>query len=210
MKKVGYLLIVFILTSCASTHITNSWKNPEFKTFKPKNIMVIGVTQNTTARMLYEQRLKNEFNDRGIKASQSGLIFENSFKDSKQTEEDIEKQVDKLLELGYDTVLISAVKGIDEKVTYSEGIPQNYFYLRRFGRHYYLFQDIYFEPGYYNKYKIYHIETSIYNIKPNVNKSLVWVGSYDLLEPSDVTRSIDRYIRVITKSLEEQKLIPEK
>ena len=214
--NLSYLIIIimligfifFMLSSCASTMMTDSWKNPEFTSFQPENVMLIGVTQNTTARMLYEQRLKDEFNARGINASQSGLIFEDSFKDSKQTEEDIEKQVDKLLGLGYDTILISAVKGIDERVTYNDGIPQNYFYLRRFGRHYYLFQDIYFEPGYYNKYKIYHIETTIYNIKKDANKSLVWVGSYDLVDPYDVSKSVNHYVKVVTQSLEEVTIIP--
>ncbi len=210
MKKISFLLVIFIVSSCGSTRLVDSWKNPEFNAFTPKNVMIIGVTQNTTARMLYEEHIKNELNARGIQASQSGLIFENSFKDAKQTEENIEEQVDRLLELGYDTVIISAVKGIDERVSYRDGMPHNYFYLRRFGRHYFLYQDIYFDPGYYNKYKIYHIETTMYNIKPNTDKQLVWVGSYDLVDPLDIKRSVDRYVRVITQSLEAENLIPRK
>ena len=203
-------IILFMLSGCASTLLTDSWKNPEFNTFKPQNVMIVGVTQNTTARMIYEQQLKSELNTRGLKASQSALIFDDSFKDAKQTEEDIEKQVDKLLELGYDAILISAVKGIDERVSYSEGFPNTYFYLRRFGRHYYLYQDIYFEPGYYNKYNVYHIETSIYNIKADASKSLIWVGSYDIVNPENITKTVNRYVKAVTQSLETENLIPKK
>lgn len=217
-KSLGYVFIIiliisiilFMLNGCASNLLTDSWKNPEFNTFKPQNIMIVGVTQNTTARMIYEQQLKDEFNVRGLKASQSALIFEDSFKDSKQTEDDIEKQVDKLLILGYDAILISAVKGIDERVSYNQGFPNTYFYLRRFGRHYYLYQDIYFEPSYYNKYQVYHIETSIYNIKPDADKSLVWVGSFDIVNPENITKTVNRYVRAVTQSLEQENLIPKK
>jgi len=200
--------IFFALSSCASTMLTDSWKSKEYPEFMPQNIMVVGVTQNTTARMIYEEQLKNEFISRGLKASQSALIFESSFKDSKQTEEEIDKQVDRLIELGYDAILISAVKGVDEKVSYNQGIPQSYFYLRRFGRHYYLYQDIYFEPGYYNRYKIYHIETTLYNINQNTDKSLIWVGSYDLVNPENITKTVNSYVKAVIRSLEKENLIP--
>jgi len=200
--------IFFALSSCASTMLTDSWKSNEHPEFKPQNVMVVGVTQNTTARMIYEEQLKNEFISRGLKASQSAFIFENSFKDSKQTEEEIDMQVNRLVELGYDAILISAVKGVDEKVSYSGGIPQSYFYLRRFSRHYYLYQDIYFEPGYYNRYKVYHIETTLYNINQNTDKSLVWVGSYDLVNPENITKTVNKYVKAVIRSLEQENLIP--
>jgi hypothetical protein len=200
--------IFFALNSCASTMLTDSWKSKEYPEFKPKNIMIVGVTQNTTARMIYEEQLKNEIILRGLKASQSSLIFEKSFKDSKQTEEEIDKQIDRLVDLGYDAILISAVKGVDEKVSYSEGIPQSYFYLRRFGRHYYLYQDIYFEPGYYNRYKVYQIETTLYNINENTDKSLVWVGSYNIINPENITKTVNSYVKAVVRSLEQENLIP--
>lgn len=202
--------LFFMLNGCATTQLADSWKNPAFETYKPNKVMVIGVTQNTTARMIYEQTLKNELNARGIDASQSGLILENSFKDEKQTEKAIDQQVDKFLDLGYDAILVSAVKGIDERIGYTQGFPDTYFYLRRFNRHYYLYQNIYFEPSYYNKYKIYHIETALYNIKDNSDKSLVWVGSYDLVNPIDITKTVNHYVRIVTQSLENERLIPPK
>ena len=193
---------------CASTMLTSSWKSEEYATYRPKNILIVGVTQNTIARMKYEERLKNEFNKLGLNASQSSLIFEESFKGSKQTEEDIDQQVNKLLDRGYETILISAVRGVDERVSYSEGIPRAYWGVWRFGRRYYLYQDVYFEPGYYTKYKVYHIETSIYDIKSETEKSLVWVGSYDLVNPNDVDYSVNRYVNAVVRSLEDEGMIP--
>ena len=174
MKGLIHFMAVSLFISCSPAVLQGSWKSDEYTDYRPKNILIVGVTQNTAARMKYEEQLKTEFNRRGINASQSALIFEDSFKNAKQTEEDIENQVNKLSDKGYETLLISAVKGVDEKVSYTGDIPRTYYGVWRFGRRYYLYQDIYFEPGYYTNYKIYHIETSIYNIKPDAKNH--WFG----------------------------------
>ncbi|TYQ00274.1 hypothetical protein C7447_101884 [Tenacibaculum adriaticum] len=207
MKKVVYTILVSMFISCSPTLLKSTWKSNEYVGYKAENVLIVGVTQNTTARMKYEERLKNEFNKRGVKSSQSALIFEDSFKNSKQTEENIEKEVAKLVNQGYETVLISAVTGVDEKVQYSGDIPTTFIGVHRFGRRYYLYQDIYFRPGYYDSYKVYHIETSIYNLKTNNEKSLVWVGSYDLVDPSDINYSVNKYVKTLVNSLEEEKII---
>lgn len=209
MKNIVYtILVLSFFLSCSPAVLQGSWKSEDYTNYKIKNILIVGVTQNTTARMKYEEQLKREFNKRGVNASQSALIFEDSFKSSKQTEEDIENQVNKLANKGFETILISAVKGVDEKETYSGDIPRTYFGVWRFGRRYYLYQDIYFEPGYYMNYKVYHIETSIYNIKPDAKKSLVWVGSYDLVNPSDIDQSVTKYVNAVIRSLQEENMIP--
>jgi hypothetical protein len=39
------ILILFFLTSCASTKVTGEWKDPNFSSQKFKNIMVIGLAK---------------------------------------------------------------------------------------------------------------------------------------------------------------------
>lgn len=202
-----YLLLGLFMLGCATTQLTDSWRNPEYQKLNPNNVLVVGLTDNTTGRMLYEDKLTGELNKRGINASQSALVFNNSFKNIKQTEEDIDNQIDKLLDLGFNTVIVSAVKGVDEHVSYSEGFPETYYYYRRFGRYYYLYQDVYFEPGYYNKYNVYHIETSIYDLKSKTKKSLIWVGSYDIVNPQNISKTVDNYVKAILTSLESEGLI---
>lgn len=192
---------------CATTRLTDSWRNPEYTTLESSNIVVVGVTENVTGRMLYEEQLTSELNDRGINASKSTLVFDDAFKNVKQTEASIDNQINKLLDLGFNTAIVTAVKGVDEKVTYTEGFPTTYYYYGRFGRYYYLYQDVYFEPGYYNKHKVYHIETSIYDLRPNATKSLIWVGSYSIVNPQSISKTVDNYVDAVISTLESENLI---
>jgi hypothetical protein len=187
--------------------MVDSWKSQDYINYHPKKILIIGITQNLTARKLFEQQLKTEFNSRGINAVESYDVFEATFTNSKQTEEDIQMEVDKLSNEGFDAVLISAVKGVDEDVSYSADWYRSDYYWRRFGRYYYLYQDIYFDPGYYNKYKVYHIESSLYNLNENNDKSLVWVASYDIYDPKSINTSVKNYVKAIINSLEKDGII---
>ena len=76
-----------------------------------------------------------------------------------------------------------------------------------FGHYYYLTQDVYFLEGYYTKYKIYHLEASMYNLKENNDKSLVWVASIELVDPKQVNSTVKDYVKTIIKSLEKKQII---
>ena len=57
---------------------------------------------------------------------------------------------------------------------------------------------------------MFHIETSLYSLKSNEIKSLVWSGNYDIVDPNNATKTIDGYVKAIIKSLEKEKIIPKK
>ncbi|WP_091424524.1 hypothetical protein [Formosa sp. Hel1_31_208] len=210
MKVYIHLLLIVLFTSCSTARVTDSWVNEDYVNYQPKKVLIIGLTDNLNGRILFEEQLKNELAKRSIHAIESYTVFEPQFTSSKQSENDIEKEIKRLSSEGFDTVLISAVKGIDEKVSYSGDNFRTYYYWRRFGRYYYLAQDVYYLEGYYSKYKIYHIEASLYNLKENKDKSLVWVASYDIVDPKQVNSTVTNYVTAIIKSLEEKQLINEK
>ena len=138
------------------------------------------------------------------------MVFEKSFQDAQQTEAEIENQVDILLSKGYDSILVSLVKGVDDNQSYSSESPKTDYHLRRFIPYYLLYQEAYFNQDYYKKYRVFHIEASMYNLKNTSEKSLVWSGTYDIIEPNDVTKTIGNYVKAVIKSLEKEKLIPRK
>jgi len=208
MKNIIYLYFVLFLSGCSSTKMVDSWKSEEYTNYQPKKVLIVGITQNLTARKLFEDQLKNEFLSRNIEAVESFEVFESSFTSAKQTEEDITKEVEKLSNKGFDAVLISAVKGVDEKTTYSGDTFVRDYYWRRFGRYYYLYQDAYFVEGYYNKYKVYNIEAALYDLKSDNEKSLVWVASYNIVDPKKIDTTVNDYVSVIIASLEKEGYIP--
>ena len=107
----------------------------------------------------------------------------------------------------FDAILISAVKGVDDKEVYTGDNYRTNYSWRRFGHYYYRYQDVYWKEGYYNQYKVYHIETSLYNLKEDNDKSLVWVGSYNIVDPQQISSTVNDYISAIMKSLEKEQII---
>lgn len=207
MKAHIYILVMLLLSSCSSARLTNSWVSEIHKNYKPKKLLIIGLTDNKTGKRLFEEQLKKELTLRGVEGVESHTVFKPTFMNKIQTEEEIENEIKRLSREGFDAVLISAVKGIDEKVNYSGDNFRVYYNWRRFGPYYYKYQNIYHTEGYSTRYKVYHIEASLFNLKENNDKSLVWVGSYDIVDPREVNATVNNYVKAIIKSLEEYKII---
>jgi hypothetical protein len=210
MKYTPIIILLLFLSSCAPTNLTKSWRSPEHALFHPKNVLVIGVTPDLETRTAFELEIKNELNARKINALQSTIVFEKAFQDSHQTETEIEQQVSKLVASGYDTVLITTIKGVEDQQSYSGKSSKVDYRLRRFVGYYLAYQEAYFNQDYYKTYKVFHIETLIYNLQKTSEKSLVWSGSYDIVDPYDVKESTKNYVTALLKSLEKEKLVSKK
>ncbi|MBJ6369891.1 hypothetical protein [Snuella sedimenti] len=119
MKFLLRVVLCLLAISCSSAKLTEHWRNPDYKTISPKRILVIGVTPNLEVRKAFEFQLATALNACKVNAIQSAVVFESVFHDAKQTEAEIKAKVDTLLSVGYDAVLVSAVKGVNETESYS-------------------------------------------------------------------------------------------
>jgi len=207
MKKIAFILGILTLTACSSTRFVDSWKNKEIVTFSPQKLLVIGMTENLTARKIFEEELKEQFINRRINAYESSVAIDQSFTSSKRSEDEIEAMKEKLLQEGFDTVIITAIVGVDDKREYNSGYYTFGYNWYRFGRYYYRFQNVYYTPDYYSDYKVYHIETSIFSIKEDEDKSLVWVGTFNIVDPVNITSTVNDYVSRIIAQLERENLI---
>lgn len=207
MKKIIVSIGLLVLVACSSIKFVDSWRNKEITSFKPQKLLVVGITDNLTARKIFEEELKSSFLLRGIHTEESIIVFDDAFTKSKKSEQEINKMIQEISKKGFDTVIITSVKGIDEKRTYSS----SYFTIRypwsHFGHYYFRFQDVYYTPEYYEPYKVYIVETSIYNINEKDNKSLIWVGSFNLVNPQTISSTVKDYVSKIVKQLERENLI---
>ncbi|TVZ27556.1 hypothetical protein JM83_2605 [Gillisia sp. Hel_I_86] len=208
MKKIFILLNILMLSSCSSTQFVDSWKNKELREFQPQKTLVIGVTQNLTARKIFEENLTKELVRRGLPAVEGLSVLEPSFINSEKTEEEINRMIEGLSDAGFDAVIVTALKGVEDKKNYNPDYYITNYRWTRFGRYYYRYQDIYYNPGYYNNYKVFHVETSIYKLQQTEGKSLVWVGAFNIVNPQTITSTLNDYIKAIIKKLEKDKVIP--
>ena len=100
------------------------------------------------------------------------------------------------------------VKGVDLNQSYASDSPKTDYHLRKFIGYYLLYQDVYFNEDYFDSYKVFNIETSIYNLKKDSDKSIVWRGFFDLIGPENSSKAIDSHIKKLIKTLEKEKIIP--
>lgn len=208
MKRLWGLLTMVLLLNCSSTKLVDSWVAQESVNFTPKKVLVLGITDNLTARKIFEAELMKELKIRNIEAVESFSVFKTTFTSTKQTEDSIEKEVERLSQNGFDAILISTVKGVNQKTVYSADIYRTDYYWRRFGRYYYFYQDVYFDPGYYEKYNIYNVEASLFDLKNHEDKALVWVASYNIIDPKSINTTVKDYVNAIIKTLEKEAIIP--
>ena len=106
MKVFYYMFFLMFLFSCSSTRLVDSWVNNKYNNYKPKKVLVVGLTDNLTARKIFEEKLALALKNRNINAIESYDVFENKFTSKKQTEDSIQKEVKRLKVNGFDAILI--------------------------------------------------------------------------------------------------------
>lgn len=204
---IWYIVIAFIVASCDSPQLVESWKNPTITTYTPTKVFVVGLTSNLEARQKFETELKNALEIRGIEAIRSLDVPEVSFKSQEMTKIEMDDLETILLNDGFDTVLLSKIIGVENKIEYRknyDGYDETY---KKFGEDFLRYQDIYYNPDYYDEYSIYHAETTMHCICPTKERSLVWKGYIDILDPKTYDKTIFNYVNLVIAVLEEHQLI---
>jgi hypothetical protein len=157
------------------------------------------MTSNKTARRQFEKQFKEEYLSRGMEAVTSLEMFGKSFTEGKKTEAALKEMENKLINDRFNSILFTKIIGVEDRILFSEEYND-----------YYDNQDIYYNRNYYQKYKVYHAETSLYCICSEKDRDLIWKGYIDIIDPDSVKGTIDNYINLVLFVLEEQQLINKK
>ncbi|NHF59725.1 hypothetical protein FK220_010255 [Flavobacteriaceae bacterium TP-CH-4] len=206
MKKL-FLLSLIVLFGCSSAEMVDNWKNPDIVIFDASKVLLVGMTQNEDARVDFESRLKKEFDVRGVESVRSVDVFDVAFTNSKRTEKELDAFEQQLLDKDFDAILLTKIVGSETKQPLRKTIAQLYREGDGFKEDYRRNQDIYYDEEYYERYTIYHAETSLYCICVDKERSLIWRGNIDLLDPEDIEKTVEDYVDLIITAMEEQDLI---
>ncbi|WP_298493573.1 hypothetical protein [uncultured Algibacter sp.] len=207
MKHFIILLICVFTFGCSTTELVDNWKNPDIDSYNANKVFIVGMTSNREARQQFETQLQKEYTSRGIEAVMSLNLFEPTFTSEKKTEEELISLENKLLMDGFDTILLTKVIGVEDKIAYKENYERYDNTHKKFREDYLKYQDAFYNPDYYKEYTVYHTETSMYCICPTKDKELIWKGYIDIMDPQSVSETVNDYVNLITVVLEEQKLI---
>ncbi|MBJ2172884.1 hypothetical protein JBL43_01460 [Aureibaculum sp. A20] len=205
MKNIISILLGFMLVSCSSAELVNNWKNPDIDSFAPAKILIIGMTSNDEARQKFEEKLKQKYQSRGVEAVTSYELFEESLMSYRRSEDDLVMLEDSLIKDGFDSVLLTKVAGVEDRTAFFNKFDKDTNY--GFKYDYYNNQEIYFNRNYYDEYKVYHVETSLYCICKTEERTLIWKGYIDIIDPNSINETVKDYINLVLFVLEEQNLI---
>jgi hypothetical protein len=189
MKKLVFTgFIALFMSSCASTTIEKSWKDPsasvsntsENKTF------VIALVKDETSRRVIEDVLVQRLNNNGDASYKS--ITTDMLKNAN------ENSLDQLLKNGkYTHILLMRLADVEKDTYYVEGTTTAYY--GGYGRYYGYGAGYYSSPGYYTTDKNYFVETTVFSIKEN---KLLWTGTTKTVNPTNMDRTINEIADVVS------------
>lgn len=167
MKKIKWLavLLIFLLSGCASTKITSSWKAQNVEAKQYRKILVLGLIRDTDRSLQekMEAHLVGDLKDRGYNAV--GSLSEygpKAFGDLKEKD-----AIDKLKESGVDAVITIVLLDKEKERNYVPGrlyySPYGVYYNRFWGYYGTLNYRIY-EEGYYVTDTRYFWESNVYDM----------------------------------------------
>lgn len=212
MKRTFFIICMSVLlfTACTTTQLVDHWKSPDIDFYEPQKVLIVGLTSNVEARKKFEKQLKKELELRGSEAVTSLTLFDPSLRTEKMSEEELKAIENKLIADGFDTILFTKIIGVEDKIQYKENYHNYDETYRKFTEEYLMYQDIYYNPEYYDAYTVYHSETSMYCICPTKDRELLWKGYIDIVDPTSIDASVTDYVNLAIAVLEEEQLIKPK
>ena len=206
MNKILPFLFL-VITGCSSTKMVENWKNPDIVLFPAYQVLIVGMAQNQDTQYDFETKLQKEFEARKVEAMRSIDLFDVKFTDSAKSEEELSDVEEQLLEKGFDAILLTKVVGAESERTFNRKMTDLSGYYEKFSQDYMDHQSIYLEADYNDLYPVYYTETSLYCICPGKERELIWRGSMQITHPKNPKKTVDDYIKLVVKTMEEKNLI---
>lgn len=223
MKKTIYLILsltfTLLLSGCASVKVLKSWKGDNISDVRDNNFMVITRMPDNQARIAFENEIVKQLSEKSMKASASFEKFPSLNPTKKVTDEQKNDIINKLKEEGYNAVVLTVVKDVEDLTKTTE---EGGYYA---GGNYYGYYPMYYGgfSGYYHNPRTYitsgnyvpksfstttaHnyvLETVIYNLDEESDKQLVAVVTSKLEEPETASSASKQYVKAITKSFDKK------
>ena len=204
MKKLilaPYIFGILAITSCSSTKITSTWREPnkEISLNKLNKVLVVALFQNETSRRKAEDQMVGYFYGKGV-ASYDYLDKNISAKNENAIREKIKND-------GFDGAVTMRLLDVDKEEVYSRGNISMYpAYYRNFSGYYFRNWGYFSDPGYYSTTKTYTVETNVFSIKED---KIIWSGITKTTDPSGVTKMTDEIGKVVFNEMVKEGFINE-
>ena len=175
------------------------WKDPSYIDGSFNNILIVGMSNQETARRNFENSFVERLQKENVQANASFAVMP---PEARPSEESIKAVIS---DIKFDSVLITHLIGVEEKEIYTPPTYRRHPYRGIYGYYGHVGGYVY-EPGYYTRHERYKLETNLYDTK---TEQLVWSMQSETMNPNSDKNLIDAKIKAVIKRLKEQKLISE-
>lgn len=199
---VTYIFGMLAISSCSSTKITSTWREPnkEISLNKLNKVLVVALFQNETSRRKAEDQMVSYFYGKGV-ASYNYLDKDISTKNENAIREKIKND-------GFDGAVTMRLLDVDKEDVYSRGNISMYpSYYRNFSGYYFRNWGYFSDPGYYSTAKTYTVETNVFSIKED---KIIWSGITKTTDPSGVTKMTDEIGKAVFNEMVKEGFISDK
>jgi hypothetical protein len=197
------IAVAALLSSCTSTQFNAQWLNPQASGRLPvKNVLVMGISRDTTARRVYEDAMVAQLTARGVKAQPSYRTLPD---DGPAAQDAIEKAV---RDAGADAVLISRTVSVTNEVRVSPGMvmgpPYGFGWGGFYGFYHGMWSSAYaIPPSVYTVQNVV-VDTRLFDAKDFM---VLWSGSSTTTPTSSMERTIADFVTSLVAALAGAKAI---
>jgi len=191
--------IGLILSSCSSFKVTN--QQQDNTGFIPQKTLVVGVSDNPDTREYFEDKLSAALEKKGHSAQSSYQFFDEEFVTGERTEKKIKELKDWMHSKDYDAVIVSEITGSTSKLTWfqsMEVMSDNLAGIQNPEPGDQIFEGDTSPPN----VLIYHIRTSLYQLTPARQESLIWQMDAEMKKPKKTAKGIDKYIKKLSQNFD--------
>lgn len=187
------LLVLLLLAGCASTSITDTWRDPAYQGAQFKRVMVLGVFKQPTARRTFEDIFSAKLRATGIDAIPSYQMLGLEAPPAEIALGEVTSRT------GADGLLMVHLVRIDRQVrvtpSYAPAMYSGYYgYYSAWAA----YPDVY-------TYDIVSAEINVFDVK---SKRLVWGGMTETFNPQSVSRESAGFADVVIAALAKDGLVP--
>ncbi|MEN8787948.1 MAG: hypothetical protein ABF293_12150 [Flavobacteriaceae bacterium] len=189
-----FLLMVFVLSGCKTTYMTNSTSVSNQKK-KYDKILVVYREGDMTGRIALENQLVQDLKLQGVSAVSSIQVIKTDSFQKELSEAELDQLVESLLSAGYTGVLVT---NLLDKSQYTQVTPGAVYggyggMYGGFGSYYGMYPMTYREPDRVSTGIEYSLETVLFDISDNDGENLQWVGRFSVKNPSDLHKTVAKY-----------------
>ncbi len=192
------LVFVWLLSSCASTDVTQTWKNANY-TLPIQKILVIGLADSPGRRGVFEDTLSASFIREGKQAVPSSNYFEDISVLNEETISTIVKK-NKI-----NAVIVARIVLVDKEQRFlASTYPAHYNSFYSYYGRYLRTGENYYDPGYSLKETLVSLEINLYE---TTNARLIWAITTETFFSENINQEINKIAKIIMHNLKKEKLL---